>query len=867
MNKHVLKYAAALALILTGAGCDYNEENFEGLQEGTVVSNVITLDMTLTDADYEAIATNKSNQALAGDDKSALSALSTAKYFTPTITAAKYVPNFLANLYPTADNTSSIKVTSNVVTDLPEELTAIQAAKEYVLASADYKAAWEDGTIKFFTPSKPAEEFIPGILAGAIDAPESGDMAMVTYKYYNGEPEADEPATAAVEQAVMPRAAEAVTVTPIGTIIETLKAGSTSTVYTAEGNIVGIYAQGLLIKDQTGTMCVYVGKNYGRTGYALGDKIRVTGTTQMRYDAPQFNNSGIELALVAPRTGNTEFAYPAPTTVTAATIPSKLSYTPAAYTEYEPFAHLSVTGTVIKSGNYFNLKIEGAADDAFMASLTNPFESMQFSDELVNKTVTVTGYVNTINSGSKFFGLICTSLTTEGTTQTQLGVAASKAGNYTSQGVVVGTYARGFMMNDGTANMLVYENKLPSVAIGDIVKVSGDAEVRYSMAQFKSSATVTKVGTVADVATVRPAVAIPTGEELTAYVANPYYRYVQYTGQLTTNDNGYYEIHGIEGTDIFGSVQYALDEQSTLLAKLKGKEVKVTGYLIGTNAGKTQANTMVLSIESSVSYDTETRNALYVYDGSKWAPETEVVCLQPADYESMGLNNANFSSSKSPESYLPAFLKLTKPYAQPEDALFIAYNYYNGSAVVLCADQYLYDGMQWTKNLGIVEQTDQFVKGNNVWVWDPSVRIILPTGKGQPLTTLYFQTCVDWVRENVPNGDSYVTSYGDGEFYTGASAYYGNLDWTPSKAAAQYPEGYRDMDDAQITEALKQHTIEAFAGVLSILHADAKPAAGVEVTYTIQLGIYTGSTVQYQLVYKVVGPGQFEYVPDSFQAI
>jgi len=60
---------------------------------------------------------------------------------------------------------------------------------------------------------------------------------------------------------------------------------------------------------------------------------------------------------------------------------------------------------------------------------------------------------------------------------------------------------------------------------------------------------------------------------------------------------------------------------------------------------------------------------------------------------------------------------------------------------------------------------------------------------------------------------------------------------------------------------------EAFPHALEVLYADAAPADnGVDVIYTINFGIYDGSsTTTYTIQYKVIGKGKFEYVEDSLQ--
>lgn len=856
-------------MMFVGGGCEYNDENFEGLQDGTVATDVKTLEYTLSDEDYTTIANLSANKTLAGEEnKAALEAMGKNKYFTQTITPKLYLPAWVASLYPTADNTSSIKVTSNIAEDLPEELETIQAATEYTLAGTDYKAAWEDGLIKFFTPSKPAEDFVPGILAGAIESPEAGDMAMVTYTYYDGEPEDPDAAPASASVKAVTRADAEATITNIADL-----SLDNNTVYTTQATVIAAYGKGLLVEDATGTILVYTGKP---VDYALGDKIQITGTTKKNYSVPQFNNANLELKMVTPRAA--AFTYPASAIeVTAANIPAKFPATEGNATAYDPFAYVSTTGTVVKDGNYYYVVIEGAADDAIRASFTNPFDAMEV-ESYVGKTVTVAGYLISINANNKYFGIIATSLAEQGQTPyTPLGIAASVAGTYKSKGVVVATYNKGFLMSDGTATITVYQNKTATVNVGAIVEVSGETEIRYSISQFKSTAAVTDTGRkVADINAVRPAVANVTGADLDAYLTLPCYQYVKYSGTLTINDK-YYEVHNIEGSStVYGSLSNPLADQEAAFKKLIGKNVIVTGYLIGSNTSKGYATTVVLSVEPATAYNTEIRNAFYAYDGSKWKPDTDIVILQPADYKSMGLNS-DFSSSNKPENYLPAFLKITKPYAQADDAEFVAYNYYDGKATVLRADQYLYDGIQWTKNDGIVEQIDQFVKTDGKWVWDPSVTIILPVGKGEPLSAKYYQACVDWVYENIDkplgstgikDGKFYVTSFGNNDYYSGASAYQGNLDWRVSAARAQYAAGYASMTDEQVLEAMKQHTIEVFQNVLPTLHPEAKVVPGVDVTYTLHVGVYTGTSIDaptHKIVYKVIGNAEFEFV--SFDAL
>lgn len=115
--KHL--YIALLAsAALTTACSDYNDQ-FEGLKEGHHAVDIKKKDYTLTADDYEEIAENSANMALAkknGEEKE-LAELAITKQFTEKITSQEYLPSFLAKKWFTAENGSVIKVTFNHITE------------------------------------------------------------------------------------------------------------------------------------------------------------------------------------------------------------------------------------------------------------------------------------------------------------------------------------------------------------------------------------------------------------------------------------------------------------------------------------------------------------------------------------------------------------------------------------------------------------------------------------------------------------------------------------------------------------------------------------------------------------------------------
>lgn len=188
------------------------------------------------------------------------------------------------------------------------------------------------------------------------------------------------------------------------------------------------------------------------------------------------------------------------------------------------------------------------------------------------------------------------------------------------------------------------------------------------------------------------------------------------------------------------------------------------------------------------------------------------------------------------------------------------------------------DNVAITKKVPVVTtEKDQFARSGDVWMFDPSATILLYPTKN-PTTVAYFQAGVDWVKENidaklgVDAGKGYVTSYGNNEYYSGLSAYYGNVDVRASKAREQYPAGFEGMDDAQISALLEQHLQETLAGALEKLHPDAVPVTGIDVIYTFRIGVYTGTSLAadqltHEIKFKCTDKGKFTYVEGSYKKL
>jgi hypothetical protein len=85
----------------------------------------------------------------------------------------------------------------------------------------------------------------------------------------------------------------------------------------------------------------------------------------------------------------------------------------------------------------------------------------------------------------------------------------------------------------------------------------------------------------------------------------------------------------------------------------------------------------------------------------------------------------------------------------------------------------------------------------------------------------------------------------------------------PSAAKNQYAAGYGSLSDAEITALMTERLRTVMGHVLAKMHPEATPIDGVDITYTLNVGIFTGAaitSVTHTMVYKLTGIGEFEFV-------
>ena len=349
-------------------------------------------------------------------------------------------------------------------------------------------------------------------------------------------------------------------------------------------------------------------------------------------------------------------------------------------------------------------------------------------------------------------------------------------------------------------------------------------------------------------------------------------------------------LHGAETAQ--GSIYGATDEVKALLSD--GMECTLYGYFcaIAKQSGAPKfINFIVTSVESSASVSrlalkvtSEKRYAYFKRTGMKYEA-TDILTVQPADYRNMGQSYDNFTNPAQ-DNYLPTFIGETYPYAQSGDKVYIGYVCRANSLNSWTVDEYVFNG-EWIKTIYFGEKQDQFRKGEGVWNVDRTLELDY-TNTSSADTKAFYQYCVNWVydfkdvpmgapaRDNAgeiistdivtidgakPAGNYWVSNYGNNEFYTGASAYYGNVDWRPSAVKSGFAAaGMGDLSDDEILAKLKENTAEVYTAVLGYMYPEMTPDQYKKVV--VKVYCY-GPNKNYSFTFNVVEAGVFEYVPDS----
>lgn len=237
--------------------------------------------------------------------------------------------------------------------------------------------------------------------------------------------------------------------------------------------------------------------------------------------------------------------------------------------------------------------------------------------------------------------------------------------------------------------------------------------------------------------------------------------------------------------------------------------------------------------------------------------ETQGYVVSDEDFDGMGIKDHSFSSSNNSKNYLPQFLSLKFPYAQPGAKCIVAYKNDNDKKYSFYTDEYTFTDGVWTAYNPTVVKTDQFIFANGAWMFDPSVRFTMVQED--------YQVLVDWVAENKP---AYLDSkYPDQtEYWFGASSYQKNFDMRISRTTKD-PEGIlKDKSDEEVNAILLEQVKKGIIVLLETKFPDAVTQKdGVDMYYKVTYQTFDGNRKNFMMSFKCIDTGKFEFAEGPTQ--
>lgn len=242
-------------------------------------------------------------------------------------------------------------------------------------------------------------------------------------------------------------------------------------------------------------------------------------------------------------------------------------------------------------------------------------------------------------------------------------------------------------------------------------------------------------------------------------------------------------------------------------------------------------------------------------------------------------DNMFFTEEISPRKYLPAFISDQYPALLTSSAALMTYDYYfdypeylsdlnepntyevmDVDYATVGEDQGKYECFIGTDN------PDQYIPGfldnvignpteGDIWlvlykyalaVLDPSVTY--------KMEGVDMQMIVDHVNNDID--PAYVSSYGDSEYYYGASAYYQNFDARFSKRTEYNVPGFDGLTQEQADSLIAVRIQEAIVYWLGQKYPNAVPEVNGDIVYyNISYDTYDGAGHTYYVVYKCTAAG------------
>ena len=351
-----------------------------------------------------------------------------------------------------------------------------------------------------------------------------------------------------------------------------------------KGTVMAICARGYVLADATGAILCYYGKTFPAENYKLGDEIEIINATSAYNFGAQLSCDGKEGGFDLEKKlseGTGTVTYPSPKVLDqeglAALKASISGKTGTNIADAIKMEYVQFTATPKQSGTYVNLFLDDYTDADFSAyQLPASFDL----NAMLDKKVTVRGYTQSV-SGGKHVNIVFTEMI-EGEAEvptiqyTDLSTinALDDNAEFTLTCVTVASGKNGVVVSDGTTGFYVYRPTL-TPEIGDIVTVTGTKTTYYNLIESKQGATVTVVESGA---TIPELTATDVTATFDAYPDGVHgAEFISFSGKYqTSGSNVNVTVEG--ATKRTGSLQ-----GSVLDPKYDGKNVKVSGYYIGTS--------------------------------------------------------------------------------------------------------------------------------------------------------------------------------------------------------------------------------------------------------------------------------------------
>ena len=179
-------------------------------------------------------------------------------------------------------------------------------------------------------------------------------------------------------------------------------------------------------------------------------------------------------------------------------------------------------------------------------------------------------------------------------------------------------------------------------------------------------------------------------------------------GNMTTSED--FDFSDYDGETVHIALKYSSTDSASPRWRVQNFAVKAIGVT-----------------GESVNY-----GAYYMYSDGEWELAENAYYLSSADFDSMGEGSGqpgrfdNFSSSVSPNNYLPAFLAINFPYGQEEEELIVTYAYYSSSSgAQVRGNLYTFTDGAWMAHQSTISTSLQFGHDGTQWVPDNTIRYTL----------------------------------------------------------------------------------------------------------------------------------------------